>query len=209
MAVYLSRGGELQHLGTLHDEYTRTEELGQPVLRRVYSNPSALFGHHVDTIVSAWPTLKPVRRVTNAASFQDDLLFRSDSILGSKSTAAHPPRIVARRADPLLYDGSSFDMLVRLAPLAPAYPLELPSYTSNADTTVTLRARVAGSAPLPHESGTLVDTWVVDMDFAGITSRLWIAKESRQLIRQTIDLAPGVQLLTTRVGVDPAEPELR
>jgi hypothetical protein len=204
LAIYLSRNGQLQRLGTLWDELSRIDSGGVSRLRRVYRTTNALFGAHLDTIYSTWTDLRPISRTTDAAGMRAAIVFRRDSIVGWTHTPPQGRRVVALRADPALYDGSSFDLMLRATRLHEGAAVAVRAFTGTADTTVVLRARVVGTDRLAIERGASREAWVVEMDFAGLASTLWIDKQSRALIHQIIRLGPGVAVVMARVGVDPA-----
>lgn len=204
LAIYLSRNGQLQRLGTLWDELALIDSGGASRLRRVYRTTNALFGAHLDTIYSTWPDLKPISRKTDAERTRGSIVFRQDSVVGWTHTPPESRRAIRLRADPALYDGSSFDLLLRAAALRHGAAIAVHGVTGTTDTAVVLRARVTGSDRLATEWGGSADVWIVEMDFAGLQSTLWIDKRSRALIHQIIRLGPGVAIVMARVGVDPA-----
>ena len=60
-----------------------------------------------------------------------------------------------------------------------------------------LRASVVDTAQLPTLGGP-TPVWVVEMDFAGLSSTMWIDQRNRALVQQTIRLAPEISILMTR-----------
>jgi hypothetical protein len=137
------------------------------------------------------------------------LRFTADSVVGWSTTRGRRMN-VARVLAPGVYDGTVFDLTVRAGDLRDGYSVSVPAYISEMDSVVTLSARVTGSERVEVEGGRMADAWVVQMDFAGLASTLWIDKRTRALSRQTIELAPGTSMLMDRLPVrDPGQRDSR
>jgi hypothetical protein len=196
MLIFLEHPGGRQPLGTLWDELTAVD--GGTRLRRVYRTTNTLFGNHLDTVTSALPRLTPVRHRTQAARIRQNLEFRADSVVGWSEMEGRPRRTIARPSIPGAFDAATFDLLVRSAPLTEKYAVEVRGVLAEPDTVTTLRARVAGSDSVRTEGGQYLPAWVIEMDFAGLPSTMWIEKASRRLLRQTIRLSPEATILMER-----------
>jgi hypothetical protein len=200
MRILLVRTTDERDIGMLWDETTlvRAGDTGYS-LRRVYRTINKLFGNHLDTVYSTVPDLRPISHRAVAGTALESIQYRSDSIVGWVEPEGKPRRRIARSADRSLYDAHTFDLLIRRAPLHPGYQLSVPALLSSQDTVATLKASVTGAATVQVEGGREAETWVVELDFAGLRSTMWVDKASRRLARQTIQLAPGVTLLMDRL----------
>ena len=200
--IFLVRGAEQRRVGRVWDELQRLDRNGVPSLRRIYRTENAAFGSSLDSTYSRWADLKPMAHKSEGRQAVVEVLYRTDSILGRRSLGGGSPRSIARVGDAALYDGSSFDVMIRAAPLREGYRIEVRAYLTTQDSVVTLAARVTGAERLQHPSGEPpLDVWVVDMDFAGLASTLWIDKRTHALVRQVIKLTPDIPMLMTRPGV--------
>ena len=203
MQIYLVRNGQPIHVGMLWDRLDVVEHEGAPAVRREYRTENRAFGPEEEVYLYRLPRLTAIS-VDDHGTSPQMLEYRADSVTGWRmegSARRTLARVVGRDA----YDGSVFDLLVRAGGLRPGYETEVAAYVSEMDSIVTLRARVTGSEAVQVEGGRMADTWVVEMDFAGLASTLWIDKETRALSRQTIELSPQITMLMDRLPVRDAE----
>lgn len=199
MQVYLEHGGEQVHAGVQWDEIRVIDVGGSPAVQRVYRQASEMLGERVDTIVSSVPGLRPRSFVTHGP-MPLAIVFRADSIVGWRTGEEGARVPVAHAVRSPVYDGSSFDLIVRAGALAEGYRISIPAYLSTGDSIVMLSAEVTGSERVEVEDGRFVDTWEVEMDFAGLSTTLWIDKRTRSLARQVIRLDDEMSLLLSRVA---------
>jgi hypothetical protein len=200
MRILLSRATDERDIGMLWDEVTVVKGItNRSSLRRVYRTVNTLFGNHLDTVYSTVPDVRPISHKAVAGTALEDVQFRSDSIVGWVQPEGKSRRRVARSADASLYDAHSFDLLIRRAPLRAGYQLRVPALLTSQDTIATLSGTVSASAQVQVESGRMVDTWVVELDFAGLKSTMWVEKTTRRLAKQVIQLAPAVVLIMDRL----------
>jgi hypothetical protein len=203
MQIYLVRNGQPMHVGMLWDALRRVDHAGSAALRREYRTENRAFGPEHMVYVYRLPGLTPVSIVDHGTS-PEVLEFRADSVVGW-TTATGQRRQVAVALGPGVYDGTVFDLMIRAGDLRDGWSLAVPAYLTEVESIVTLSARVTGSERVQVEGGRMTDTWVVQMDFAGLASTLWIDKGTRALARQTIDLMPGVSMLMDRLPVRRAD----
>jgi hypothetical protein len=208
MQIYLVRGGQPLHVGMLWDSLQVAEHAGVPALRREYWTENRAFGAEHAVYFYRLPHLSPLSIVDEGTS-PEALRFTADSVVGWSTTRGRRMN-VARVLAPGVYDGTVFDLMVRAGDLRDGYSVSVPAYISEMDSVVTLSARVTGSERVEVEGGRMADAWVVQMDFAGLASTLWIDKRTRALSRQTIELAPGTSMLMDRLPVrDPGQRDSR
>jgi hypothetical protein len=198
MSIILVRNGDEVPVGQLWDEIIDTSVRGAPALRRVYRTVNAVFGPHAETTVVRTPKLNLLTRRTYAQLASDSVAVGDDSIRGWRDVGQQGRQPIARQADSTAIDGSMFDVLLRAAPLGPGYRIQARAYISTQDTIGVLTAWVTGASPIRQRDMRIVDTWVVAIDFLGLSSTLWIDKESRALVRQVITLSPEIQMLMQR-----------
>lgn len=200
MRILLVRGTDEREIGMLWDETSLVRAGdGEYSLRRVYRSVNEVFGNQLDTMYSTVPGLRPLSHRVTAGLVAESIHYRSDSIVGWIELNGEPRRRIARVADTSLYDGHMFDMLIRRAPLRLDYQLSVPALLAYQDSVAILTATVTGSVAMEVEDGREVDTWVVEMDFAGLASTMWVEKSTRRLARQVIELAPGVSVVSDRL----------
>lgn len=199
MRMVLVRPSDERDMGMLYDEVSLVDGAEGKQLRRVYRTVNVLFGNHRDTVTSTVPDLKPLAHKTVSGPAIEDLQFRKDSIVGWVETEGRPRARVQRAADSTLYDGHTFDLLIRFAPLDEGYSLTLPILITSRDSVAMATATVTGSAVIPVENGQGAETWVVLLDFAGVKSTMWVEKQTRRLARQVIELKPGIEILMDRL----------
>lgn len=208
MQIYLVRDGSPMHVGMLWDSLQVIDRDGSPAVRREYRTENRAFGPEHGVYVYRLPGLTPVS-VADEGTSPEALEFRADSVVGWRMERGRR-REVARALGPGVYDGTVFDLVVRAGDLREGYSVAVPAYVTEMDSIVMLTARVTGAERVEVEGGRMADTWVVQMDFAGLASTLWIDKETRALSRQTIDLMPGMSMRMDRLRVrGPDERESR
>lgn len=204
MQMYLLRGADTMHVGTLWDTLQVTEHAGAPALRRVYRTVNRAFGPEHDVWLYRLPGLTPLSS-TDENEGSESLEFRADSVVGWTTGPGGRRRSVARAVGPGVYEGSVFDLLVRASDLREGYSVSVRGYVSTMDSVATLSARVTGTERVAVEGGRMADTWVVEMDFAGLSTTLWIDRQTRALQRQVIRLTPEITMLMNRLPVlDPS-----
>ncbi len=198
MSISLVRDGSAVPVGELWDSFTDVRSARGPALRRIYRTLNQAFGPHTETTMVRLPDLSLLSRRTYSQSTSDSIVATGDSLLGWRDAGQGVRVRVARRSEPNVIEGSFFDALIRGGPLSPTYAVQVRAYLSVQDSIATLTARVTGSEAVRQHDGTMTDSWKVDMDFAGLSTTLWIAKKSRALVRQVIRLTPTVQMLMAR-----------
>ena len=198
MSIALVRNGTETPAGQLWDNLSDISFGGGPALRRIYRTVNQIYGPHAETTVVRIPELSLLSRRTYSQFASDSLVESGDSIRGWREAGQRGRVQVSRLADRAAIDGSLFDALVRAAPLAPGYRIEARAYVGSQDTTAVLTATVSGTAPIRRRDMRVVDTWVVEMDFLGLSTTLWIDKGTRDLVRQVIHLSPEIQILMQR-----------
>lgn len=204
MQIYMIHRGDTVHVGMLWDSLQVTEHAGAPTLRRTYHTVNQAFGPAHQVYVYRLPGLTPIS-TADLGDTPQELEFRADSVVGWETTPRGRRRDVARALGPGVYDESVMDLLVRAGDLREGYHVSFRAYLSPFDSVGTITARVTGTEQVPVEGGRMADTWVVEMDYAGLSTTLWIDRRTRALQRQVIRMTPDVSMWMDRVPVrDPS-----
>jgi hypothetical protein len=191
LAIYLVRGTDTTRTGTAVDELRAIDEGGRVVWQRVYRSTDRLLGTRVDTLVDVQSTLMPVRHRGESTTGRDYLDFGADSVKGWVTRMSQRDSLVVAAPLPAtVYNGSSFDLVLRAAPLSDTWQATVPAFLSNTRSVVSLPARVDGTEIVGGEP-----TWRVKADFAGLPVTFWIGKSSRSLRRQAMQIRPDVVIL--------------
>jgi hypothetical protein len=197
MSISLVRDGAPTIVGELWDQLDDITVRGAPALRRVYRTINQAFGPHLETTMVRLPDLTLLSRRTYSQATSDSVAAYGDSLRGWRDRGQGARRPISRPA-PRLIDGSLFDVLVRGAQLSPSYTVGIQAYLSTQDSVATLNAHVTGSDRIVERDGSAADTWRVEIDFAGLSSTLWIDRKTRALVRQIIRLTPSISMLMER-----------
>jgi hypothetical protein len=197
--VFVVRQGQQQKTGIIVDQLDTVRVGGELRIQRIYSRTDVALGNGVDTLVDRFPDLAPRSvRSHSEGGGTEILVWRGGRVTGSVEPTGRNKRSIDTSAAPQLYSSASFDLILRASPLTGGYELAAQTYSGRQGAR-TLTARVIASEVLPGFG----DTWRVDADFAGRAVTFWIAKTSRRLIRQLIQVAPGTELLITARGGTP------
>jgi hypothetical protein len=202
LEIFLLSGGAERRVGRLWDELQRIDVNGTTLVRRVYRTENAVFGPTLDTTYSTWPELRPHAHKAEGRTYTADVIYRADSVVGRRSVTLGTIVPIGRRLSGETTDAASFDLRIRASVLSADFELVSSAYLAAQDSVAQLRARVTGEQRWrAGVTGPIVDVWVVQMDFVGLASTLWIDKATRALVRQTLRLAPEVTIMWTRPGL--------
>jgi hypothetical protein len=191
LEVYVVRQGDQQRSGTIVDALDTMRVNGELRFRRVYARTDIALGNGIDTLVDAFGdlTLRMVDSRSEGGGVEH-LEYRNGRIVGSVEQSGAATRPVDTGASGGGYSSASFDLVLRAAPLTNAYSVSLPAFSGRQGWKI-VSAKVAGSESLPQFGA----TWRINADFGGRTATFWITKDSRRLVRQLINVAPGIQIL--------------
>jgi len=198
MSITLVRDGQEIAVGELWDDFALDSAGSTPRMRRIYRTVNEAFGPHLDTTFVYLPGLQPSQRRTRSQIVSDSVVAEKGHLSGWYQHGNQSATIIDRQLEPTVIDGSFFDAAVRAAPLAQGYRLTLVGYSPGHNSLLTLSVEVTGEEQIAQRDGQTVQVWVVRMDFGGLPSTMWIAQVDRSMVRQTIDLAPNVQMLMRR-----------
>jgi len=205
MQLWMVRGQDTVHVGRMWDSLTFfADHAGGPAVRRVYRTVNDAFGPEHDIYFYRLPDLGPIS-VASDGGDAGQIEYRGGRVMGWTERAGRR-RTVDREIAPGVYDGSVFDLLVRADDLREGYSVKVRAYLDALNVVRDLRAEVVGTELIEVADGRRVETWIVEMDFAGLLTTLWIDKETRSVARQIIHMG-AVSMLMNRVA--PHDPSLR
>jgi hypothetical protein len=165
-----------------------SSNMPRPTLTRVYRIDDALLGNRVDTIVDAWKSLSPRKYHSHSTSETVQLDWEGTRLRGIIKPSDKPSLAAVDeefRQD--AFDGASLDLILRASPLAPNYAVAVPVYVEGHGI-ITVTAKVAAEEVVDGHA-----SWRVDADFGGLPVSFWIAKDTRQLIKQVMHVS-GAEL---------------
>lgn len=191
LAVFLVRGSDTARTGVIIDNWR--SDAGQLV--RVYTTVDRALGNGVDTIVSSITDLQPVSYSTRSSLRFADLLFVPLHVQGWVRPPNGDSTGISVTLPSVVYDGASFDLVVRASPLREGLQLAVPSFIVGPNTVMTLTGTVTGSEGVDG-----LDCWVVKADFGGLPVTFWVDKHSRRLRRQVMQPRVGMEILFAHVG---------
>lgn len=183
------RNGNKQDAGELKDELRTVTVNRQRLIVRVQNLNN---GESIDTSITNADTYEPVYHSGSNTSRALRLNFSRGRVTGSD---VDKPKNNSKAVDVTMvrsyFDSSLYDLLVRGALIHDGYEEQLPVYLHEAgglswvDVTVPRAEKLQG----------MPDAWVVETTVGGTKSTMWIAKESRDLLRQITDLPGNAQLV--------------
>jgi hypothetical protein len=190
MQITLVRDSLKETIGTLSNELS----VKGATLTRVYRSNNVLFGTHVDTLVSDWPTLRARSQRTTSTAVSVAADYAGGKVTGWRRQLPGDTVAIANLQNAPPYDAAMFDVLVRATDFTKDSVLTVQAFSAGNDTVLTLSARYAGAERVTL-GVSAYDAWKVEMDFAGMSSTMWIEPKSRRLLKQIIRLQPNIHLM--------------
>jgi hypothetical protein len=148
-----------------------------------------------DTTLVRRRTLQPVWHHSTQPRRRMRLDFAPDSVTGAvtpNDSAAVP---VAHHTAAPTFDSAVMEQVLAALPLARGYAVRLPFYIYERGGLVWYDVRVTGEETVPGPHGKPTAAWAVRLDRAELPMRSWIAKDSRELLRQEIDFGQGRRMV--------------
>ncbi len=181
LAVYLVRGVDTTATGLIVDAVSVGEAGGRSVLQRVYETRDQVLGSRLDSLTDELTTLAPVRHRSRTSRSVAFLEFRPGRATGMLHMPNGDSLVVDVQLPAVVFNSSSFDLVLRASPLAEGWRAEIPAFLPNIRGVVTLHARVAG-----QEAVQGVPCWRVEAEFTGTPVTFWITRDGRKLRQQAI-----------------------
>lgn len=192
-AIYYVRDGDTARTGTLVD-VLRSED-GHLV--RVFDQADHALGPEFDSVISRVEDLAPVAYHGASDDRIAHLQFDSSSITGWLRRENGDSASLDLSRPAVVYDGFSYDLVVRASDLRDGYRLTVPVFLLGPNSVVPITGGVTGSELVNGH-----DCWVFAADFAGMPVTFWIDKKTRALRRQFLKFRRNGGALF----VTPAEP---
>lgn len=198
LRMVASQNGQETEIGTVTEEVSRLELAGRAVIQRVQTVRSPMVGTLADTVIVAAETLAPVRHRSQNPQRVMALDFSGKKVTGSVTPLGGEPQPVSAEYDIAIFDSNPLDLVIRALPLKAGYGARIPVYIHELGGKVVVQIRVAGEEPVDAGAGTMVEAWKVEIEQGTQKSTAWIAKASRELLRQAVSPMPGVELKMVR-----------
>jgi hypothetical protein len=163
---------------------------GRRHLFRVYRTEDRVLGSRLDSLTDDLVTLTPVRHRSRTNDGSEFLEFGAGRVTGTLHGPAGDSTIVDVQLDGVVFNSSSFDMVLRSAPLAEGWAMTVPAFLPSSRSLLQLKARVAGVEMVHGEL-----CWRVDADFGGTPVTFWITQDGRKLRQQVMHIRPDVSIL--------------
>jgi hypothetical protein len=188
LEIYVIRQGNRRRTGSIVDECRTTGADDARLMTRIYRTTAAVLGNRLDTIVDAWGSLQPRSYHSRSSHEVVQLDWSAGRLRGKVQSEGKPSATVDEDSKAGMYNSASFDVILRASPLAANYSLAVPAYVPGSGV-ATLTARVVGEEAIDGQSA-----WRIDADFTGLSVTFWIAKNTRQLLKQVMHVAPGTDI---------------
>jgi hypothetical protein len=193
MFISVVRGRDTIPTGMLWDDLRLVDEGGSSVLQRVYRSQDRILGTRVDTLVDQSNSLLALRHRSRTDRSHEFLNFSSGRAVGWVRLANGDSSIVDIAIPPAVYNGSSFDLVIRSSPLAEGWSTETPVFVASSRSMVPIQARLVGQEVVSGEH-----CWRVEADFGGMAVTFWIHEQTRDLWQQVMHVSPDVHILFQR-----------
>lgn len=166
-------------------------------LIRVFDQADHALGPEFDSVISRVRDLGPVAYHGASDDRVAHLEFTPTSITGWLRRENGDSVALDLSRPAVVYDGFSYDLVVRASELSDGYRLTVPVFVLGPNSIVPVTGGVTGSEVVNGH-----DCWVFAADFAGLPVTFWIDKKTRALRRQFLRLRKNGGALF----VTPAEP---
>lgn len=166
-------------------------------LIRVFDQADHALGPEFDSVISRVEDLAPVAYHGASDDRIAHLQFGASSITGWLRRENGDSVSLDLTRPAVVYDGFSYDLVVRASALEDGYQLTVPVFVLGPNSIVPITGRVTGSELVNGH-----DCWVFAADFAGMPVTFWIDKKTRALRRQFLKFRRNGGALY----VTPAEP---
>jgi dipeptidyl aminopeptidase/acylaminoacyl peptidase len=170
---------------------SRATSAGKDVWR-VVENASGAMGSGVDTLDMDATTLLPVRRSATQGPVKMAVTFSANAVEGKLVMGPQEMPIKATTTNTVLPDGAGIELPLSTLPLAEGYKATLYQFE-----TMSQKQKAMGLVVVASEKVTVAtksfDTWKVEMaskEGESGSSKLWIAKDSRRIIKTETKLPP-------------------
>jgi hypothetical protein len=177
--VSIDMGGQ-----TMNMQLTRTVE---EVERgwRVSDSATGPMGEVSDSEILAKPSLTPIERETRQGPVSIDLAYSDSRIEGSFTMSGNTQPIAVDLDGPIFSDGAGASLVIAALPLADGYTANYRTFDLMTQKVKPMKATVTGVETVSVPAGSF-EAYRVDVgaaDGSGAASTIWVARESRQVVK--------------------------
>lgn len=185
---YVVKGADTVRSGYVIDQIAVSDSQ----IIRHYAGRSKAMGELLDSIVDRARDLRPLSIDEHSSGMAEEVHFGADSATGWMRTPGGDSVAVRESLPRVVYDGSSFDLVVRASDLADGFALTVPVFEVGSNAVSSVGGRVTGAEVVAgHEC------WVFKGHFSAMSVTLWIDKQSRQLVQQYLQPSVNFGILLT------------
>jgi hypothetical protein len=184
------QGSDTTESGRVTDVIRVVRVGGRSVLQRIYRTERRESGVRLDSLIDDAVTLAPVTHRSRSAQNAELITFAPRAVSGVIRRADGDSTLVKAEVPAVVYNASSFDLVLRAAPLREGLTLAVPSLLPTTGTVISLTAKVGSREIIGGRS-----CWRVEAVFAGMPVTFWIADVGRQLCLQIMRPVPGMAMV--------------
>lgn len=185
-AVYLIRGTDTTRTGWVIDALTSDGSR----LTRVYTAVDRVLGSRLDTIVDRLSDLTPIAYHSRSSQLIAHLAFDRSGAKGWVRLVNGDSQPVTVPFSGTVYDGASFDLVVRSSTLVQGLNLVVPTFVAGPNSVTSVHGTVTGSSVVDGHP-----CWVFAGEFGTLPVTFWIDKSTRALRRQLMQLRVDAAML--------------
>ncbi len=194
--VIVQNNGKKKDYGLLIDEVKIIEMNGKKYFERIQKMPDISL---IDTSINNYNDLSPVMHSGHNSSGFMHLNFGESRVTGEKYFSKNDSTFVINTNMPGPYfDSNMFEVVLKLLPLKENYETSIPYYIFESGGYVLYKAKVTRDEEFKTAKGEMKNVWVLETTDGKSTSRLFIAKDSREVMKKEIIRSPQVEILFER-----------
>jgi len=193
LIAFLVRGSDTTQIGRVVDELSERSMNGRRVLHRIYRSDNQLSGPSLDTLIDEFEALRPISQRSRSGRAIELVEFTDRRASGVVLQPTGDSLLVDVGLPQTVFSSSSFDLVLRAAPLADGWTTTVPSFVTSTRVVVPMHARVAGTERIGAD-----ECWRVEAEYMGMSVAFWVAQQSRKLCRQEMRVQAGITLLYRR-----------
>lgn len=195
--VILENSGIKRNLGHLTDEVKIIEINREKYFERIQKMPKI---NLVDTSINRINNLSPVLHSGhNPVGFMR-LNFGKLKVTGEKYFSKNDSTVIINTNMPTTYyDSNMFEVVLSLLPLKENLDVKIPYYEFESGGYVLYRARVTGDEKIKTSENTWKNAWLLETTNGKSTTRFYITKDTRSVIRKVSIRSPQVKIIMDKI----------
>lgn len=190
LAVYYVNGTDTVRTGAVHDALDTVRVGRSLALQRTYRTVDRFLGNRLDTLVTDFVTMAPIRVRSRTSRLLTFLDYELNGVTGWLGLANGDSVPVTASLPPGTFDASTFDVVLRASAIRAGWTAAIPSFLPTTRSVSVLTARAAGIDTIAGAS-----CWRLEAEFAGMPVTFWVDRETRRLCQQAMQLRPGALIL--------------